>query len=66
MIKFVKRGLLAAGALVASAGASAAVTDITAQITATQTDALAVAGGLSTLALAVWGANYIRRKFFGR
>jgi len=64
--KHIQRGLVAAGVLVASAAAHADVTAITAAVTSAQTDALTVAGALSTLAVAVWGANYIRRKFFGR
>ncbi len=51
----------AAAAMVAT-GANAA-TDLT-PITTAQTDALAVVGALTTLGIAVWGANYIRRKFF--
>jgi len=64
--RFIVRGLVAAGVLVASAAANADVTTITTAVTGAQTDALTVAGALSTLAVAVWGANYIRRKFFGR
>lgn len=36
----------------------------TAAITAAQTDALAVAAGLVGMGIAVWGALYLKRKFF--
>lgn len=57
-----KKIMLAGSALVL-AGAANAATDLT-PITTAQTDALAVVGALTTLGIAVWGANYIRRKFF--
>lgn len=65
MNKHVLRGLALAGALGASAMAHADSTAATTAITAAQTDAMAVAAALLTLGVAVWGANYIRRKFFG-
>lgn len=46
------------------AGASQAATDL-APITAAQTDGLAVAAALTAMAIAVWAALYIKRKFFG-
>ena len=46
------------------AGASQAATDLGA-ITAAQTDGLAVAAALTAMAIAVWAALYIKRKFFG-
>lgn len=49
---------------VALAGASQAATDL-APITAAQTDGLAVAAALTAMAIAVWAALYIKRKFFG-
>jgi hypothetical protein len=49
---------------VALAGASHAATDL-ALVTAAQTDALAVAAALTAMAVAVWAAMYIKRKFFG-
>ena len=54
--------LVLAGAAMAdtSAGATAAV----AAITSAQSDALAVAGGLVTMGVAVWGAMFLYRKFF--
>ena len=45
-------------------GASQAATDL-AQVTAAQTDALAVAAALTAMAVAIWAAMYIKRKFFG-
>ena len=57
-----KKIVLAASALVL-AGAANAATDLT-PITTAQTEALAVVGALTPLGIAVWGANYIRRKFF--
>lgn len=59
-----KLNLLLAGvsALVLSSAAQAAP-DLT-PITTAQTDALAVVAALTTMGIAVWGANYIRRKFF--
>lgn len=57
-----KKFSIAALALTAGAAANAA-TDL-APITTAQTDALAVVAALTTLGIAVWGANYIRRKFF--
>ena len=66
MNKQIIRGLLAVGALVGAVSAQAAVTEATTAIATAQTDALTVAGALLGLSIAVWGANYIRRKFFGR
>lgn len=57
-----KKTVLAVSALSLGAAANAA-TDL-APITTAQTDALAVVAALTTLGIAVWGANYIRRKFF--
>lgn len=59
-----KSNLLLAGlsALVLSSAVQAAP-DLT-PITTAQTDALAVVAALTTMGIAVWGANYIRRKFF--
>lgn len=54
---------IALAGLAVAAGAANAATDLT-PITTAQTDALAVVGALTTLGIAVWGANYIRRKFF--
>lgn len=48
-------------------GAGAALADATAAttaITAAQTDALAVAGGLVAMGVAVWGGMFLYRKFF--
>lgn len=50
-------------ASVAVVGSANAAVDL-APITGAQTDALAVAGALLAMGIAVWAANYIRRKFF--
>lgn len=57
-----KEIILAVSALSLGAAANAA-TDLT-PITTAQTDALAVVAALTAMGVAVWGANYIRRKFF--
>ena len=57
-----KKIILSASALTLTAAANAA-TDLT-PITGAQTDALAVVAALTAMGVAVWGANYIRRKFF--
>jgi hypothetical protein len=56
-----KKIALASLALVA--GSAFAAADL-APITPAQTDALAVVAALTTMGIAVWGANYVRRKFF--
>lgn len=57
------------GALVAGLGVSglalADTTAATAAITAAQTDGLTIAAALTAMAVAIWGALYIKRKFFG-
>lgn len=50
-------------ASVAAVGSANAAVDL-APVTSAQTDALAVAGALLAMGIAVWAANYIRRKFF--
>lgn len=50
-------------AILAAAGSANAAVDL-APVTSAQTDALAVAGALLSMGIAVWAANYIRRKFF--
>lgn len=50
-------------AILAAAGSANAAVDI-APITGAQTDALSVAAALLAMGIAVWAANYIRRKFF--
>lgn len=57
-----KKIILAGSALILGSAANAA-TDLT-PITTAQTDALAVVAALTAMGVAVWGANYIRRKFF--
>ena len=64
MNKWIKRGLVAAGAAGASGLALADSTAAVAAITSAQTDALAVAGGLVAMGVAIWGALYLYRKFF--
>jgi len=56
-----KKIVMATLALVA--GSAFAAQDLT-PITTAQTDALAVVAALTTMGIAVWGANYVRRKFF--
>ncbi|RUP27721.1 MAG: hypothetical protein EKK45_13685 [Curvibacter sp.] len=57
--------LVAAAAAVVTTAANAAVdTSVTTAITSAQTDALQVVTALTVLGATVWGANYIRRKFF--
>ncbi len=58
-----KKIVLASSALFLAAGSAFAAPDLT-PITTAQTDALAVVAALTTMGIAVWGANYIRRKFF--
>lgn len=50
-------------AILEAAGSANAAVDL-APITAAQTDALSVAAALLAMGIAVWAANYIRRKFF--
>lgn len=50
-------------ASVAAVGSANAAVDL-GPITAAQTDALSVAAALLAMGIAVWAANYIRRKFF--
>lgn len=50
-------GMFSVPALADSAAATAA-------ITSAQTDALAVAGGLVAMGVAIWGALYLYKKFF--
>lgn len=54
-------------ALVLSAGSAMAAVDpsITTSVTAAQQDGLAVAGMVTGLAVVIWGALFIKRKFFG-
>lgn len=59
-IKSCRYGVLA---LTVAAASAHAATDL-APITAAQTDALAVVAALVALGIAVWGANYVRTKFF--
>lgn len=57
--------LVAAAAAVVATGANAAVdASVTTAITGAQSDALTVVTALTVLGATVWGANYIRRKFF--
>lgn len=64
MNKWIQRGLVAAGVAGASGLALADSTAAVAAITSAQTDALAVAGGLVAMGVAIWGALYLYRKFF--
>lgn len=61
-----KAKLLALAALAASGAASAAVdASITTAVTAAQQDSLAVAGLVTGMAVVIWGALFVKRKFFG-
>lgn len=61
-----KAKLLALAALAASGAASAAVDpSITTAVTAAQQDSLAVAGLVTGMAVVIWGALFVKRKFFG-
>jgi hypothetical protein len=61
----VKKLAVAATTLGVAAASHAAVDPaITTAITGAQTDALTVVTALTVMGAAVWGANYVRRKFF--
>lgn len=62
-MKTVTRFLVPSSLLAVMASAHAAV-DL-APITTAQTDALAVAAALFAMAVAVWAALYVKRRFFG-
>jgi len=62
--RFIARPAVALGSLAVAAVAKADSTAATTAITGAQTDALAVVGALLSLGIAVWGANYLRKKFF--
>lgn len=64
MNKIVTRSLPLVGLLALVGGSAHAAVDMTA-ITSAQTDALAVAAALLAMGIAVWGALYVKRKFFG-
>lgn len=52
--------------LVAAGAANAAVDpSITTAVTAAQQDSLAVAGLVTGMAVVIWGALFVKRKFFG-
>jgi len=55
-------GLVALAPTLSMAAVDAGVTTA---IESAKTDGLAVAGALLTTAVAIWGALYIKRKFFG-
>lgn len=54
---------LALATLALMSASAFAAPDLT-PITTAQTDTLTVVAALTTMGIAVWGANYIRRKFF--
>ena len=65
-IKRVPVAITAGGLALASSGAFAAAgADAVAAITAASADALLVCGALLTMGVAIWGAQYLRKKFFG-
>jgi hypothetical protein len=58
--------LIPAAALAAAGPAMAAVPEeVTTALNAAKTDGLAVAGLLLAVAVGIWGALFIKRKFFG-
>ena len=60
------RAAVSAALLSGAVSVMAAVpADATTAITTAQTDGLDVAGKLLGVAVAIWGALYIKRKFFG-
>lgn len=66
---YMNKQIVRSGALVSGLGVSglalADSTAATAAITAAQTDGIAIAAALTSMAVAIWGALYIKRKFFG-
>lgn len=57
--------MIASALVIAASAANAAVdASVTTAISSAQTDALSVVTALTVLGATVWGANYIRRKFF--
>lgn len=62
--QFVRFGALVSG-LGVSGLALADTTAATAAITAAQADGTTIAAALLAMAVAIWGAMYIKRKFFG-
>lgn len=61
----IKKAALAVSLSGVSGLALADVTTATAAITAAQTDALTIVGALTAMGVAIWGAWFIYRKFFG-
>lgn len=59
--------IIALGALAAASVSSFAAVDpsITTAVTAAQQDSLAVAGLVTGMAVVIWGALFVKRKFFG-
>ncbi|MBB4842209.1 hypothetical protein HNP55_000704 [Paucibacter oligotrophus] len=64
MLKFVQKAAVAVAGLTGSALALADSSAATAAIATAQTDALAVAGALVAMGVAVWGGMFLYRKFF--
>lgn len=62
--KISRVGALGAALLAGTQLALADASSATAAITAAQTDGLAVAGGLVSMGVAIWGAMFLYRKFF--
>lgn len=52
-------------ATLASSAYAAVPAEVTAAISAAQTDSLSVAGLLTALVAVIWGALFLKRKFFG-
>lgn len=66
-MKSMSPAVLVATTLALAASASQAAIDaaVTTAISTAQTDALSVAGILTAMVAVIWGALFIKRKFFG-
>lgn len=60
-----KKLILVPAALLASVAFAAVDPAVTTAISTAQTDALTVAGVLTAMVAVIWGAMFIKRKFFG-
>lgn len=60
-----KTALILASALAAVQAHAAVDPAISTSVTAAQQDSLAVAGMVTGMAVVIWGALFVKRKFFG-
>ena len=67
MMKNLKLKLAAIPAFVLASGGAMAAIDpaISTAITTAQTDALSIAGVLTAMVAVIWGALFLKKKFFG-